>query len=376
MLALNINEGKNSASAASAAGALYATLWVVLLAGTGLMAPGESRAQDNGGIQTSVAVDVVGTAGNSLSGDSGKLQVREAEVIFLAPIDQTFDGLLNFAAHQEQDGAFFEIHEAYVGSSRLIPRSRFRLGQFFLGIGRLNRFHRHDWPFVSAPKVQSDFFDEEGIVDSGLEYSWLLPSDFFLDLTLGVTNGWTFGHTHNQGERPKIPTHYARLETYLGLPSNGGMQLGVNYLGRTRADETKQAYLGLDLTAKWRQARRLSFLLQSEVWHRWLSPLGSETEKTLGLYVYPQVALSDAWYIGLRGDWFTVMSLQDAGGAGLTNGTLAAVPTLSWKPSEFSTFRAAYTGQSDYVDGASTVVHHTLELQATFIIGAHPAHDF
>src|SRR5690606_122720 len=96
------------------------------------------------------------------------------------------------AAHSEDGTYLFEVHEAYLKSSKLLNRVRMKLGQYFLGIGRLNRFHRHDWPFTLVPKVHSTFFDSngEGVVDTGVEVSWLIPASFFLEWTLGITNGW------------------------------------------------------------------------------------------------------------------------------------------------------------------------------------------
>ena len=162
---------------------------------------------DSGGVQTRISVDIVGNAFARKEDPATKLAVREAEVFFYAPIDPIFDGVLGIAAHQEGGVALFEIHEATIGSTKLVPWSRFRVGQFFLGVGKLNSTHRHDWPFTSAPRVHQEFFGEEGVDDTGLEYSILPPLPISLDLTVGITNGWKYGHVHNAGEEPKAPIH-------------------------------------------------------------------------------------------------------------------------------------------------------------------------
>ena len=135
---------------------------------------------------------------------------RKSRSLRTAPIDQTFNGVLSFAAHREEGETVAEVHEAYLSTSNLIPRSTIRVGQFFLGVGRLNRFHRHEWSVIFAPHVQENFFGEEGALDSGVEYSWLAPLPFYLETTVGLTNGFTYGHAHNEGEKPRKPTHYAR----------------------------------------------------------------------------------------------------------------------------------------------------------------------
>lgn len=333
------------------------------------VSPPARAADPNAGLQISVAGDLVGQVGlGANSGVLDRLDPRELEVLFEAPIDHLFDGRASVAAHREDGRILVELHELYVGSTKLIPRSRFRLGQFFLGVGKLNQVHRHDWPFISAPRVHERFFDSEAAYDVGLEYSYLFPLPFYLDLTLGLTNGWTFGHAHGIGTKPVTPTHYARLLTYADVMWGGGLQVGLNYLGRKDSGGTRVTLLGLDATAKWRENRRLTFLFQSEAWYQ-IEASGSGTvDKTLGAYLYPQYGLSEAFYLGCRFDFFTVTTAT-------SNLVFALVPTFSWKPSEFVTIRLAYNLESTRNATGSTTRHYA-QLQTVFILGAHPAHDF
>ncbi len=346
---------------------------VVLIGMVFLSSFSKAESGDGTGLQLSTAGDIVG----SLSKDGkNKLEVREAEFLVFAPIDHYFDGVLNLAAHQENGAALFEIHELTIGSTKLIPRSRFRVGQYFLGIGRLNQFHRHDWVFTSAPKVQSEFLHSEGLNDTGIEYGYLLPIPFYLDLTVGVTNGWVFGHAHTEGSKPYFPTHYARLATYNGLFANGGMQTGINYLGRTDNQGTKTSLFGLDLTAKWKEASVLKFLFQSEGWYRIKTPSSGVSEGAIGFYLFPQYAFTSTLQLGVRFDGFTITTLQDATGAQIANFDYAMVPTLTYKASEFSTIRASYNFKGTRFQGQTINSEQVFELQAVFILGSHPAHDF
>jgi hypothetical protein len=331
---------------------------------------------DSGGVQTSISVDIVGNAFARKEDPATKLSVREAEVFFYAPIDPTFDGILGIAAHQEGGVALFEIHEATIGSTKLIPWSRFRVGQFFLGVGKLNSTHRHDWPFTSAPRVHREFFGEEGVDDTGVEYSILPPLPVSLDLTLGVTNGWKFGHVHNVGQKPKAPTHYARLVNFVELPGDGGLQTGFNYLGRTDAQRTRTHLAGVDVTAKWRDGKTVPFFFQGELWHRTLAPKGADATKSLGFYAFPQGNILEGLDFGLRYDGYTVLTLEDALGRKTKNYAESYAPTLTWKPSEFSTFRIAYQWDLERTKAKSGVTNAFLQAQTTFILGAHPAHDF
>lgn len=343
---------------------------------------GVADVHDDTGLKMAASVDLVGSA-KLFDSPMGidRLAVREAELVVFSPTDHLFDGRLSLAAHEETGKYLFEVHEAYLGSTRLIPRSRFRVGQFFLGIGRLNQFHRHDWPFISAPRYHKEFMgdgvDVEAAIDTGLEFSYLLPFPFYLDVTVGLTNGWVLGHAHSLGDKAKTPTHYLRLLTYAGLAERAGLQVGLNYLGRVDSTGVGTMLLGVDATAKWSEAKVTKLLLQSEVWYRAKGPSGPEPEKAIGLYVFPNYCLDFLdLYAGLRFDLFKQLNLKNAVGDPLGNIDYAVVPTISYRPSEFTTIRLAYHYGQERRDGDATVNNHKIEGQAVFIMGAHPAHDF
>lgn len=346
------------------------------------LSSGNAVAQEGTGLKYSVAGDIVGTLGakkaTTASSDRDRMIGREAELSLYGPVDHLFDAQSSLAAHFEDGESTYEIHELFVSSSKLIPRSRLKLGKFFLGVGKLNRVHRHDWPFTTAPLVQSELFNtKEGADDAGFEYGYLLPVPFYLDLTVGLTSGFTFGHSHSAGSRPLTPTHYARLATYFDLFSDGGAELGLNYLGRTAGDRTKSDYVGLDVTAKWRDGKTVRFLLQSEVWWRQTKAGNGVIERKLGSYTFPQFGFSPNWLIGLRFDTLSFLNKTNS----LTqqrekNINYWIVPTLTYKASEFSTFRLSYTWKNYRELSQVLSSDRLIELQAIFILGAHPAHDF
>jgi hypothetical protein len=333
---------------------------------------------DESGLKTNVAVDIVG---NAASRNTEKIptqfRVRGAELNLYAPVDHTFDGLLGLAAHQEDGTAHFEIHEAVLSSSKLIPNSRLRFGQFFLGIGRLNAIHRHDWPFITAPKVQQEFFGSEGISDTGLEYSIAVPHWAAMDLSLGVSNGWTFGHSHTAGQKPKRPSHYARLASFFALPADGGLQVAGSFLGRTDAEGMRMMLVGTDAVVKWREGRIIPFLLQSELWWRELKPSTGQGSKSLGFYIYPQTHLGALLDFGLLYDHYRPLNLKDALGEPIVRVEHNFAPTITWRNSEYSSIRANYTWKAATEEEKSfKVTNSYFEIQSVFILGAHPAHEF
>lgn len=349
------------------------------------------------GLKVGVAVDLIGSFGEAAPAtDKGRFFLREAEVNFLAPIDQMFEGVLSVAAHREGEidaatgietaETHVEIHEAYISTSKLIPRSRIRLGQFFLGIGRLNQFHRHDWSFASAPRIHEELFGEEAMIDQGLEYSFLAPTDFYLDFTVGITNGWGFGKNEGKEYRPKVGTHYARVATYLDAGEGSGALFGLNYLSNTGlnlVDESgptyasrKNTYFGIDATYKVKEGRNSKFLFQSEFWQRKITQTDYEEGKiTKGFYLYPEMGLGETLAFGLRFDFMKNNNYADVTtGEDVNENIIAYVPTLTYKPSEFSSFRAAYTKEVN--TRTKEEDQWKAEIQTVFILGTHPAHDF
>lgn len=328
------------------------------------------------GLQTSIAVDLLASFPNqepkgAVAYQSQEaIKLRSAEFSFFAPIDPRFDGVLTFAAHPEGDQAFGqpEVHEAYIRSSRLIPGIRLKLGQYFLGIGRANQFHQHDWPFILPTLVQTELFEaEEGIIDTGLEVSGLLPLPIFLDLTVGVTNGRDFGHSHSEGERPDSPTHYLRLAGF-GELLGWQQQVAVNYVGRTSSIGERMQLVGLDLTAKYKRYGRTLWLLQSEIWQRQLT-LDGDIDRNQAAYVFAQYRLDQQWAFGLRYDYQTIPTAKK-------NHSSAYEIDLSYYSSEYLKFVLGYYQYTQESFRQNQQRADQLLLQTAFILGAHPSHDF
>ena len=338
---------------------------------------------DGSGLQTSVAVDIVTDLGmhkESTAGD--KMEARETEVMLYGPIDHLFDGALSLAAHPEGGESFFEIHEAYIGSTKLIPRTRFKIGKFFLGIGRLNQIHRHDWPFIMAPEIHRIIIAEtsqrsaEGTDDTGAEVSVLLPLPFYLDLTVGATNGFTYGHSHEEGERPRVLTHYGRLATYFETGSIG-WKTGFSYLKRVDSLNNGMVLTGWDLIGKLRRPQGLVFMFQSEAWVQTLTPPDADKQQVAGAYAYPQFGVAKGISVGTRLDYTTVLTKEDLNGKKIANNFSGIEPNVTYKSSEFATFRVGFQFQQNTPGGEEDrTINKSFLAQSTFILGAHPAHDF
>jgi hypothetical protein len=80
--------------------------------------------------------------------------------------------------------------------------------------------------------------------------------------------------------------------------------------------------------------------------------------------------------VGLRWDALSQLDLKNAQNESLKNIEWGLSPQLTYEASEFAKWRAAYALESRYQEGVSTSLGHRLSLQAVFLLGAHPAHEF
>lgn len=190
-----------------------------------------------------------------------------------------------------------------------------------------------------------------------------------------MTNGRTFGHAHEEGERPRVNTHYARAVTYfepLGLAT----QSGLSYLARTSADGESMTLLGWDWVSKVREGKLLQWLWQSEVWHRRKQLEGAEANREIGLYGFLSYGLTPTWSLGIRGDYLTSLTAKNRDGSQASNYEAGTELHAAWKSSEFMTFRLAYHRVEAKNEGQKKSLNQEVMIQSTFILGAHPAHEF
>lgn len=349
-----------------------------------------THASELGGLKVFSAVDLVGDLGlENAPADSSRLRVRSFELATFGPVDPLFDATVNVAGHDEAGTIELELHEAYISSdvvlSKFLAGTRFKAGRYLLGVGRLNQFHSHEWPFTSAPKSHQQFFAEEAAIDTGVEVGHLfVPSSgesqgsWVYDLVLGVTNGWTYGHTHTGGRRPLAATHYLRPTFFRDLNDNAGIMIGFNYLGRTDADSVKTQLTGIDVTFKKREGKTLRRFIQSEWYHRLQTSSYLPLSEDVGGYFFYSQTIDDTGElsVGLRLDAFSNLSLRFLNGETKSNLDYALVPNLSYRASEFSTFRLTYGYAVDTRQGEDPRVEQKIELQLIALFGAHPAHDF
>lgn len=324
-------------------------------------------------VQIMGAADLVGQwNSDSAESEENRLSVRSAEISLYAPVDHLWNGVLTFAGHNEGGRFIWDIHEAYVQNSGLLPRTQIRVGKFLLGIGRLNQFHQHDWPFTFAPKVQRSFFADEAAMDTGVQVTHVLPTENYQDVTVGVTNGYCYGHCDQLGRKPLAPLHYVRW----GLGSENTLT-GLNYWAYTDFSGERVWHTGVDFTWKDREGTLLKNLVQTETYYRNRLPAGLPAVVDAGTYFYYQRGLDEQWSAGARLDLFSELNrrweLVDQKRDNLDYGLNLL---LTYKASEFSLIRFGYGREVVTQAGTDMEANDRLEFQLIYLLGSHPAHDF
>lgn len=348
-------------------------------------------------IQWFAGADVIGT-GNSQEELSSDFFVREFELSAYSQIDHIWQGSLTLSLHKdagsvEQPTA--EIHEAFLFSNQAISDTNIKIGRFFLGFGRLNRFHRHDWALSEAPTYHDEFFGEEAVRDEGIEFSKLLASDFYLNLTAGVTSGKEFVHAHDHGHEeeeeeehegvtPQVPTHYFRLSSFKEFNTQKGLEYAINYVGRTDNEGIKYQYVGLDFIYKNKFAKFYKDLLQIEVWNRMTEEDG-EVHSDIGGYLYYEKGFDQNHALGLLVDWYTPdghhheeeeEEEHDDHGFEVEDYFTEVGIVYSYYNSEFMRTRLTLSHGNGLIIEEKERDNTKLLLQMVFTIGAHPAHVY
>jgi hypothetical protein len=345
--------------------------------------------------------DIVGTTGSDDINQDSDFYVREFEISAYSAIDHTWNGVLTLSNHKESTSSesHTEVHEAFIHSSKLIDLSTLKVGKFFLGFGRLNRFHRHDWAFTEAALVQKSFFGNEGVKDSGVEYTRNLPG-IMSSLTIGVTKGDEFNHSHehehegtteaNHVDRAKSPTAYVRFAKFFEISTSKGFEIALNHINRLDAHSVAYKYNGLDFTYKERAGKMIQTLVQAEIWQRnTVHEEETETERfnDIGGYLYLEKGLDQHHAIGLKFDYYKPDSHVEEAGDDHEHGIDGIEVDKEYRGlglsyiytnSEFMKTRFTI----DHANGVKVDTDDSVDsftkgtLQFVFSIGAHPAHVF
>ena len=324
--------------------------------------------------------------GGTFPGRENRFFPREIELSFLGQIDPYARGEVRIEAAEEFEDGAREIHlglaEAHLTLLTLPWGTQAKLGFMRNRFGLLNQLHLHDGPQIDRPDVLVQFLGEEGLRESGGELTWVPPLPFYLEALVGVFNGDN-EEAFGRGSL-KSPLVTGRLRTFFELTDTSAIQLGLSGASGETEDNQRSTLAGFDLKYKltpdgWRHAL-LTIAGEALYGNRLVEVFGDagggeeRRRKRFGWYAYAEVQPWRRWLSGVRYD-NTQYPVEPGR-------QWAVEPYLAFMPSEFLRFRLAYKhtershrfmGPDDR--GSASIVDEIL-FQASFILGAHPAHPF
>jgi len=324
--------------------------------------------------------------GGTFAGRENRFFPREVELSLFGQIDPYARGTVIIEAGEEDPGGELDVAlaEAHLTLLSLPYGLQAKLGQVRSRFGWSNERHAHDLPWVDVPNVYRNFFGEEGLRERGVEVSWVPDTPFYFEALVGVFDGdneVAFG-------RGKLnePLVTGRLRTFFEPGLEHGLLLGVSAAHGQTPDRLSSTLAGFDVRYKytpdgWRHAlltlgaegiysiRRIERAAEVPV-----EELEKRTRRHFGWYAYAEVQPWLRWAFGARYDWsqYPVEAGRE----------WAVEPYVTFWPSEFLRFRLAYkhtdrSERSPFNDtGGSARLVDELLFQASFILGAHPAHPF
>lgn len=315
----------------------------------------------------------------TFTGQENRFFPREVELALFGMVDPfaRADVFIEAAEEFEKNERKIDltIEEAYVTLLTLPLGTQLKLGKLRPRFGLLNLLHPHALPQVDRPNVLARFLGQEGLKEQGGEASWVLPTPFFQEFSVGIFNGdneAAFGRSSL-----KDPLVIGRLRNFFELDEQGALQVGISGTSGETDQRHRSTLAGVDAKYKWRADGTAwpVFTLGGELLysHKTVDVLDTVTSRQnpgtrdrVGWYTYAEFEPTKRWTAGLRFD-DTEFSVDPGR-------EWAVSPYLTFKPSEFLLFRLQYKHTDPAAAGRR--IADEFFLQAGFILGAHPAHPF
>lgn len=331
----------------------------------------------------------------SQSAGKAGFRFRAAELGVEAPVDPYLKGWAVMTGSPEG----LEVEEAAVETTALPYNLTVRGGRFFASFGRLAHFHTHELPVIERPLSLDSYIGGETQAD-GVEVSYLLPTETYLNATFGAYNkmGGENDRADNDVARNLSEfTYLGRLNTYLDLGDSHSVELGVDCaftprrvvtdlsgpadlygnptsLGIKTKYDTWRTLTGADLTYRYQPSSGglyKGLLWSTEIMQNKERRFGDDLlptgrKESYAGFSYLQLKAGLHWRPGVMLDL-----VQDLDDHHMVTRTLSTF--LTYDVTEFQRLRLVYSDARVNTSGIPD--NHTLALQWTAVLGHH-VHGF
>lgn len=303
---------------------------------------------------------------------------QEAEMQFFADVDPYFKANALFSVAPESGKSSFSIDpEEVFFESISLPVVTAKLGKFKAALGKHNTLHTHAFPFVDAPLINQDLLGKEGLNDTGVSFSALVPEvSWFMEFTGQAINNSndTLYNSPNSGNVAGV----LQLRNLWDLSDDSTLEWAAyGTIGANQSGSQARVW-GNDLIFKWRPSvgGKYKALIwgneylngDSPVTGFMVGPSNSQLggDRLDGLASWLQYQFAERWWAQGRVEH---EGFVRTGALPVRNKQSAL---LAFNPSEFSGFRIQY----DHLLAANQPTEHAVTFQWNITIGAHPAHSY
>jgi len=256
------------------------------------------------------------------------------------------------------------VEEGWVRYSALPGGLDLLAGRFRQRFGALNRQHLHALPQNDYPLPITEFFGEEGLAQTGLSASWLLPHPWASanEVTVEVTDGDSEAFGGADFEQLSVLGH---VKNYWDVSPATYFEWGLSGITGKGPQGGDRRVFGTDLTYHWQPPARSKY--RELTWRSEVllsqrdDPAGGPRRDAWGAYTYLEGLVSPNLYLGLRLDGVEHPDDPD-------RRLWAVAPYVTWWQSEYVRLRAELRHLDD---DARAEAENQLLLQLTWAAGPH-----
>jgi hypothetical protein len=299
------------------------------------------------------------------------MTLDETEVAFQAFVDPYAKA--NFFLSITPEG--IDVEEGYANFIALPYDLTAKVGKMKAFFGKDNTWHTHVRPWVDQPLVIHNLFGDEGLNDTGISVSKIIPNPWntFLEATGEVFAGHVPDVFQRRG--PNDLFYNAHFKAFRDITENNNIEVGTSYARGPLAGASSgnNQFGGVDVTYRWKPLQRglyNSFIGRLEA----ITNRRSDFDRHLkGFYASADYQLDRRWFAGVRVDASDRPIVSTSGLAPVRFTDRGLSGTVTFWPSEFSQIRGQLR-RTRYGDVGRSVNEFLMQLQ--FSIGAHGAHTF
>ncbi len=293
-------------------------------------------------------------------------KLREVEVQFSADVDSYFTASALIALENE-DGEFGVNPEEVYAQTINIPNISLFVGKMKMPFGKHNQLHAHAFPFIDRPLINLEILGEEGLTDTGMGISWMLPISWFSEFTFFLVQGSTeelFG-SKNKGSKVVV----SRWKNLWDLNDATTLEWGVSFADGPNRSGRHTTIYGSDLTLKWQPTKWGKYRS-----FEWLLEFMGTKNRTLnsqgeiaGFVTHFRYKFKQRWWVQYRYDYLGLERERDA------SVIQRHTALISFFPSEFSGIQLQV---EELNSGYRDQDEKRVALQFNMSLGAHPAHAY